>query len=201
MSHTQRGAGTFPGQGKPRMTATDSTFWLETYQEHGSAVMAFLTSRLGRRDLAEDLLQETFVRVIRTGRTLPDSRKIRSYLFTTAHRLIIDRSRRKRPVLFSEATDREASRFENLADAVAPSPEAVADFHRLEEQVRAVLDRVKPDHRVAFEQAVLQQKSYAVVAREQGWTLAQVKTNVHRARKRVVSDLRSILRPVQEREP
>ena len=81
------------------VTVSESSFWTTTYEEHGSAVMAFLTSRTGRRDLAEDLLQETFVRAIRARPTLPDPAGVRSYLFTTAHRLLLSRYRRKRPTL------------------------------------------------------------------------------------------------------
>ena len=80
---------------------SESSFWMTTYEEHGSAVMAFLTSRTGRRDVAEDLLQETFVRAIRARPTLPDPAGVRSYLFTTAQHLLISRYRKKTPSLMS----------------------------------------------------------------------------------------------------
>ena len=48
-------------------------------------------------------------------------------------------------------------------------------------------------------QAVLQQQSYAEVAEAQGWSIEQVKTNVHRARKKVMTELQDLLRPDVER--
>lgn len=66
------------------MTRNDDDFWMNTFEEHGSSILAFLTSRLGQRDLAEDLRQETFIRAMRGGGRLSEGGNVRSYLFTTA---------------------------------------------------------------------------------------------------------------------
>jgi len=178
---------------------SDSSFWMTTYQEHGSAVMAFLASRTGRRDVAEDLLQETFVRAIRARPTLPDPAGVRSYLFTTAHHLLLSRHRRKRPFLFSEASAGDTRVMEDMADADAPSPESVADLSRFEDRLHGVLAKLKPAYRDAFRLAVLEQKSYSEIASEQGWSSAQVKTLVHRARKQVIAALGDMLGPRPEK--
>ena len=180
---------------------SESSFWMTTYEEHGSAVMAFLTSRTGRRDVAEDLLQETFVRAIRARPTLPDPTRVRSYLFTTAHHLLLSRHRRKRPFLFSEASAGDTHALEHMADDNAPSPESAADLSRFEERLHGVLAKLKPVYREAFQLAVLEQKAYSEIASAQGWTLAQVKTNVHRARKQVIAALGDLLRPRLEKQP
>ncbi len=178
----------------------DSSFWTSTYEAHGSAIMAFLTSRTGQRDVAEDLLQETFVRAIRARPELPDPAGIRSYLFTTAQHLLVSRHRKKRTLLFSEVAEAEGPMLEGLADPAAAAPDEAADLNRFEERLRAVLTTLKPTFRTAFEQAVLQQKSYPEIAREQGWSLGQVKTNVHRARKQVIAALGDMLgSPLEQR--
>ena len=174
---------------------TDSSFWMTTYEEHGSAVMAFLTSRTGRRDVAEDLLQETFVRAMRARPTLPDAGGVRSYLFTTAHHLLLSRHRKKQPFLFSEVSVQGAHPMEQIVDVDATSPDAAADLARFGERLQDVLATLPPAHRVAFEKAVLQQMTYTDVAQQQGWTLGQVKTNVHRARKKVIVELGDLLSP------
>jgi len=185
------------------MTSSDNTFWFNTFQEHGSSVMAFLTSRVGRRDLAEDLLQETFVRAMRQKAEIPDTAKMRSYLFTTAYHLMIDQRRRKRPTLFSEASTADDSPLDDVADpeSLAASPERSMDLARLGERLAEALRPLSEAHRTAFELAVLQQKPYAEIAAEQGWTVEQVKVNVHRARKRVIATLRDLLRPSPEIGP
>lgn len=180
---------------------TEAGFWATTFQEHASSVLAFLSSRTGRRDVAEDLLQETFVRVMRAEPRRDDPVGLRSYLFTTAHNLLLSRHRRKRPILFSEVTDDGARPFEERADEDVESPERAADFRRLETRLHAVLATLPEAHRVAFELAVLQQRSYDEIALDRGWSLGQVKTNVHRARKKVIAQLGDWLGPRTEERP
>ncbi len=172
------------------MTAISDTFWQSTYRRHAPAVLAFLSSRTGRRDLAEDLLQETFVRVIRAQSRLEDIGRIRSYLFSTAHRLVLNQFRRQRPVLFSELPS-EASI--DREDHRAASPDEVADLSRAEERLRSVVDAMSPALKTAFVAAVFEQKPYAEIARENGWTVGQVRVNVCRARKKAVAELRDLL--------
>ncbi len=178
--------------------AIDGTFWRTTFREHGSSVLAFLSSRVGRRDVAEDLLQETFVRAMRRKADLPDPAKMRSYLMTTAFHLIVDQRRRRRPALFSEVSDRDARALERAPDRSSPSPDRLIDLRRLEEHLGDALASLRPAWRTAFEEAVLRQRPYAEIAGRQGWTLQQVRVNVHRARKDVIARLRHILDAVQE---
>lgn len=186
------------------MENANTAFWQNTFEQHGSAVMAFLASRLGRRDLAEDLLQDTFVRVMRTSVPLRDPEKVRSYLFSTAHRLVLNRRRKRRPLLFSELLsardDAEAVPYE--LDAMALEGEAVeelTDLSRLRGHLDEVLAELPPPHRTAFERVVLGQDSYAEVAEEEGWTLDQVRMNVYRGRKGAITRLRELLR-VEEKD-
>ncbi|MEZ4655360.1 MAG: sigma-70 family RNA polymerase sigma factor [Candidatus Eisenbacteria bacterium] len=50
-------------------------FWEAAFQEHGGSLLRFLSSRVRRREDAEDLLQEIFVRAMRarTDRSEPDN--------------------------------------------------------------------------------------------------------------------------------
>ncbi len=180
------------------MTADDNSFWFNTFQAHSGAILGFLTSRVGRRDLAEDLLQETFVRAMRNESTVPDEGKIRTYLFTTAYHLVVDQSRRKRPYLFSEVTDPDVEPTEAVGRHEAATQEVDADLQRLEQRLHEVLRTLPEAHRIAFQSAVLDQKSYNEVALEQSWTLQQVKTNVYRARKVVMRKMRHLVSPRPE---
>ncbi len=173
------------------MTAITDTFWQTTYRQHAPAVLAFLSSRTGRRDLAEDLLQETFVRAIRAQGRLQDVGRIRSYLFSTAHRLVINQFRRRRPVLFSELSSETVVDRE---DASAASPEEAADLSRAESRLRTVVESMSPALKTAFVAAVFEHKPYAEIARDNGWTLGQVRVNVCRARKQAIAELRDLLR-------
>jgi RNA polymerase sigma-70 factor, ECF subfamily len=180
---------------------SDRALWLRAYREHGPSILAFLTSRTGRRDLAEEFLQETFVRAMRRGARLVPGPELRSYLFTTAHHLVISDRRRARPRLFSELTEQEQAVLEAPREDALRSSEAEWDLGKVRERLEGALAALRPDHREAFRAAVLRQKPYAEIARENGWTREQVKVNVHRARKKVIALLRDLLRPEEEKRP
>lgn len=71
--------------------------FLDAYEAHADAIFRFCYFRIRHRTLAEDLVQETFIRTwkyLREGKTI-DS--IRAFLYQTARNLIIDEVRRKKP--------------------------------------------------------------------------------------------------------
>jgi RNA polymerase sigma-70 factor (ECF subfamily) len=71
----------------------------EILRRHEKAVFNFIARFLGDRTAAEDLVQEVFLRVIRTAPRYKKKAKFRTWLFTITRNLCIDRSRklRRRP--------------------------------------------------------------------------------------------------------
>jgi RNA polymerase sigma-70 factor, ECF subfamily len=67
------------------------------YAEHAEALLAFLTFRTGNRVLAEDLLADTFERVLRKRRLFDRSRgSEKNWLYTIALNLLRDAARRRK---------------------------------------------------------------------------------------------------------
>lgn len=165
----------------------DMAFWRAAYEAHAPAVLGYVLRRLGRREEAEDLLHETFVRAIRAD-SLDTDDNLRGYLLRTAHNLWVNRLRRPRLVVPAPPDDDETDALAEAADG-SPSPETAAEWSAFHRELDRVLSGMPPAHRRAFELAVLQGLSYAEVARRTGWTLAQVKINVFRARRRIVGEL------------
>jgi RNA polymerase sigma-70 factor (ECF subfamily) len=87
-------------------------------------VFGYLVRMTRRRDVAEDLLQETFLRLAQHGRTLAEDTRLAPWLFTVAHRLVVSwaRAQAVRAALAGDLPAREP------ADAGARSPaDALAD--------------------------------------------------------------------------
>lgn len=179
-------------------TPVDISFWKTAYEEHGDAILGFLARRTRRREEAEDLLQETFIRAIRSGGALRDVERVRAYLISIAYRLLLSDVRRKKPVLFADIGTGEDRPGIELPTADADSPEMAAHLSRVEDRVRGALGGLSRDLRTAFELAVFEQKSYAEIGESQGWNLNRVRINVHRARKKMIVALGDL---IQERRP
>jgi len=98
-------------------------------QRYQTPLFTYLLRWLRDRATAEDLFQETFLRVIRA---LPDYReqdKFGSWLFGIAHRLCIDHFRRQqagRAIMQPAAVDNEWQGSAGPADG-APSPQEVVE--------------------------------------------------------------------------
>ena len=79
---------------------------------HRDSLMGFLVNRVGRD--AEDLYQETWVRVSTRLDTYDEQGSFRAWLFQVARRLVIDHHRRSRSRI-STVSDREASLTKAIA--------------------------------------------------------------------------------------
>jgi RNA polymerase sigma factor (sigma-70 family) len=77
--------------------------------EHAADVMAVLRGAVGRSD-AEDCFQETFLAALRAYPKLSDTRNLRGWLLTIAHRKAIDhhRANGRRPVPVAEVREEGA---------------------------------------------------------------------------------------------
>lgn len=135
------------------------------YRDHSRAVFALLMARVRDRSLAEDLMQETFIKATRSLTGFRGG-NARSWLFTIARSVMVDNARR-RSVVPAEPVDEPAP----------PEPD-------LEERdlIGTVLARM-PDRQQAALLLVDQGGlSYAEMAREVGVSVGAARTLLHRAR-------------------
>jgi len=91
-------------------------------RRHRTPIHAFLCRLLGDRARAEDLLQETFLRVVKGAAGWEPRAAVRTWLFTIARNLAADEARRR---VFRDADPLDAAR-----DGEAPRGDRVADDGR-----------------------------------------------------------------------
>ncbi len=106
------------------------------YDEHASALFAFLLDLTRNEADARDLLQEIFLRLAKRPAVLENVRESRAFLIRVAHNLAIDQIRcrasrqrnyealaEQKPLLFAPATDLEEQEFRGaLAAALGQLP-------------------------------------------------------------------------------
>jgi RNA polymerase sigma-70 factor (ECF subfamily) len=68
---------------------------LALFEEHGAAVYRFALAVLRRREDAEDVVQDTFVKLLHHARSGGDATNLRGWLFTVAANGCRDRMRRR----------------------------------------------------------------------------------------------------------
>jgi RNA polymerase sigma-70 factor (ECF subfamily) len=167
-----------------RFCRGDESAFETLYARHAPPTLAFLTRMVRDQALAEDLLQTTFLSVVRArGRYQPGT-AVRSWVFAIAANAGRDALRRRR------------ARREDLSTTGA-SPEGVAPGTPLVDPgaaraVEAALMRLPVDQREAVVLHKMQELSFEEIAAALGITVGAAKVRAHRGYER----LRVLLAPL-----
>ncbi|GIU08626.1 RNA polymerase subunit sigma-24 [Shewanella morhuae] len=91
----------------------DSQAFEQLYLKHKGALYRYFVRQLGDQQLAEDLYQETWGRVIRAAANYEVSAKFTTWLYRIAHNLLIDHVRAVKPVdlIASDGDEAELDTF------------------------------------------------------------------------------------------
>jgi RNA polymerase sigma-70 factor, ECF subfamily len=147
------------------------------YELTSRPVWVYLTRMTGNSRLADDLLQESYYRLLRTKTSFESDDHRRNYLYRIATNLVHDERRRPR-------ADREA-----LADAERePAPESLVGSEsraaRRIDLARAMA-RMKPRERSMLWLAYAHGCSHEEIAEVLGLKTSSLKALLHRARRRL----------------
>ncbi len=117
----------------------------ELQRRYGAPLYGLGMRLLGDRGMAEELVQDTFVRLWRSaGRYDPAQSSVRTFLYTLARRAAVDLHRRSASRPFATATDGDAATFE---PASAPFDDDAFHAATLAVDVRDAMSSLSPKHR------------------------------------------------------
>ena len=140
---------------------------------------------------AEDLVQDTFLKMFRALGQYDQTLRFSSWLFRIAHNTAIDYLRQRRLLIATpvDDPDDESDPLQALPDPLAVSPERSAERAELAVAVERALDRVRPDYRAVLVLRYQEGLEYQEIATIVGAPLGTVKTFLHRARRDLAREL------------
>lgn len=94
------------------MEAQTKQTFEKIYQGEADAVFRFCLVRVSNREQALDLTQETFLRLWQSLQEDKVIRNEKAFLFTVAHRLVIDWYRKKKSISLESLTQNEESSYD-----------------------------------------------------------------------------------------
>jgi len=150
--------------------------WEQVVREHSARVYRLAYRLSGNAQDAEDLTQETFIRVFRSLASFSPG-TFEGWLHRITTNLFLDMVRRRQRIRF----DALPEDTERLAGS-APSPEQVYTDTHLDPQVQAALDALTPEFRVAVVLCDIEGLSYEEIAATLGIKLGTVRSRIHRGR-------------------
>lgn len=133
---------------------------------------------------AEDVTQETFVRMFRALDRYDTTRPFGAWLFTIASRLAIDHIRRRRVRPISLVQHDPGSDEERLIEPedLGLKPDELASHAEEAERVEALIASLPEHYRIVVVLRHQQDFSYEEIAEALGLPLGTVKARIHRAR-------------------
>jgi RNA polymerase sigma-70 factor (ECF subfamily) len=135
---------------------------------------------LGQRDPVDDLVQETWLRVLERGRTYDGRSRFEPWLFAIARNLAIDHMRRKRMTSI-DADDSPEQDLEALTPASnAPSPFEQAARTEDAQRLAHALQTLEPIYREALVLRFQEELSLQEMAAVIGATVSTVSSRIYR---------------------
>jgi RNA polymerase sigma-70 factor (ECF subfamily) len=157
--------------------------WDEVVREHGDRVYRLAYRLTGNAHDAEDLTQETFIRVFRSLASYKPG-TFEGWLHRITTNLFLDMARRRSRVRM-EGLPEDTDRI--VGDD--PSPEQVYSDTHLDPDLQAALDELPPEFRAAVVLCDVEGLSYEEIGATLGVKLGTVRSRIHRGRQALRASL------------
>ena len=166
-----------------RFKAGDPDAVRELYREHGGAVLTVARSIVRDRELAADVVQQTFVKAWKAADRFDGERGIAPWLYAIARRTAIDALR----------SEMKPTRGGHEAEVdVAVQPESLErTWERYE--IRQAIDALPPDEREVVRRSHLQGFTHQQIADDLGVPIRTVKSRSGRDHKRLAASLAHVV--------
>lgn len=174
-----------------RARAGDDEAFRLIFERYARPIISFIYDMVDERGAAEELMQETFVRAYKNLHTLRDEARLSTWLFGIARNVARESLR-----ACSESTRKvwlEDPAVKELRDS-GPAPDEFLINAEMNRAMRSALRKLDEDKRLVFTLKVFQQQSYEEIALITGFSVAKLKTDLHRAR----AEMRRLLKPYME---
>ncbi len=163
----------------------DETAFKELFDRYQSRLYNFILRTVGEDMTAEDVFQDTFMRIAQRASTFHPRARAVTWIYRIAYNLSIDYFRRnKRMSDFEEVT-------EELPDSSA-EPFDTAVIHSQRGILEDALNLLKPPHRAVVMLSVIEERSHQEIADMLGVPVGTVKSRLHYALRK----LEKVLRPL-----
>jgi RNA polymerase sigma-70 factor, ECF subfamily len=163
---------------------------IEQYQHR---LLRYLVHLSGNRELAEDLFQETWIRVMERGHQYDGRRQFSTWLYAVARNLTIDYLRRNRPVSLDGLMDDKESAPLEPADTRPSAWERVAQSQETE-RINVALAGIPAECREAIVLRFQDELALEEMAAVTGAPLGTVKSRLYRG-------LNMLMKPLQGIQP
>ena len=147
---------------------TTEKIWIEYHKK----LLAFICTKVNKKDIAEDILQDVFVKIHSQISSLEEETKLRSWIYQITRNTIIDHYRTKKPQY----------ELPEWLEQLEPNTEAVIQ-QELSLCLTPMIKRLPEKYRLAIQLSELEGKNQKEIAASENLSLSGAKSRVQRGRK------------------
>jgi len=183
-----------------RARGGEEAAYRELLRRYQRPVFSLIYRMVRDRAMAEDLAQETFVKVLNALDTYRPEFKFSSWIFKIANNTAIDHLRRRQPDTLSldgaptATTPRQIEETSIQLPDQAETPLQEVEARELGSAIEQAVGKLRPEYRNCIILRHIEGLSYEDIAQILDLPLGTVKTYIHRAR----AELKEMLGPLRE---
>jgi len=166
-----------------RFLAGDQAAFDAIVEAHQGGLLRFAAGLLGNHAAAQDVVQETFIRLLNAAGSVQDDGKLSAWLFRTCRNLVIDHVRQEKSV---ERLEQEAS-AELQLDGEGHSVTGAVERKELIGFVRDRMNKLTPKECACIVLKLVEGKSYKEIAEITGLSTSNVGFQIHNGLKRLTA--------------
>ena len=156
-------------------SAGDQQAFEYLFTRYRDALTRLFEQRMGDRDMASDLLQETFIKVYLHLDQYSSNYTFGQWIYTIARNTLVDHLRRRSNDLSID------DRF-RAPQATTPSPEESVIINQSRTHFYSAIEELSEEYRQIIEMRFLEEYSYEEIAEKLGRPINTIKTQIRRAK-------------------
>ena len=181
-----------------RFLAGESRAFPELVDRYQTRLLNFIYRTIGDRDRAEDLVQETFIRVYRHLHRFDQTKKFSTWIYTIASNLAKNelRNRSRNPLVLFQTIKKnwEADHRPLQWEDPAYRPDDLFRKRHLRDLVERAVEQLPEHHRAVFVLREMEGRTYEEISEITGVNLGTVKSRLNRARNNFAQIIAPMLR-------
>lgn len=156
-------------------SAGDQQAFEYLFTRYRDALTRLFEQRMGDRDMASDLLQETFIKVYLHLDQYSSNYTFGQWIYTIARNTLVDHLRRR-------SNDLSIDERFRAPQATTPSPEESVIINQSRTHFYSAIEELSEEYRQIIEMRFLEEYSYEEIAEKLGRPINTIKTQIRRAK-------------------
>ncbi|MEW5924146.1 MAG: RNA polymerase sigma factor [Candidatus Zixiibacteriota bacterium] len=157
--------------------------------KHQKRLFRFILMMLGKKDMAEDVVQEAFVKGYLALGSFDPEKPFYPWIATIARNLALN-------MIKKEEREKPASEYEDLIDSVPDATDNPLDNiidRENDRRLARAVEALPPQYRTVFVMRMIEKKSYEEIGRELKISPGTVDSRLYRARQKLLEMLKDLL--------